>query len=285
MPKRLLFLALLLLSFNLKAEVAVFVHGYLGHAHSWERSGVTTALSNNSWRYQGILLPNYYSGLRILPKTHDLSPHSKLFYSVELPSLMALPVQAAFLQQALMFVRTQHPEENISLIGHSAGGVAARLALVRYGAGQVKRLITIASPHMGTFRAAQGLDFADNSGLFGIIKSFFGGDLYDLARDSRPLLYTLLPPRRGTLLYGLNHMPHPDIDYISIIRTTHGGLSGDHIVPGFSQNMNSVKALSGQSTVLYSPSPHLLVPQDGAIISAILKTETEHSNTVHAANP
>ncbi|MEN8123030.1 MAG: hypothetical protein ABFS35_22010, partial [Bacteroidota bacterium] len=32
--------------------------------------------------------------------------------------------------------------------GHSAGGVVSRLTLVQYGVGMVKRLITIAAPHL-----------------------------------------------------------------------------------------------------------------------------------------
>ena len=50
----------------------------------------------------------------------------------------------------LAAIAQRHPTDTVDLIGYSAGGVVARLALVNYGAGTVARLITIAAPHLGT---------------------------------------------------------------------------------------------------------------------------------------
>jgi triacylglycerol esterase/lipase EstA (alpha/beta hydrolase family) len=58
----------------------------------------------------------------------------------------------------------------VDFIGHSAGGVVARVALVNYGADTVAWLITIAAPHLGTERASEALDATDDSGLVGGIK-------------------------------------------------------------------------------------------------------------------
>jgi triacylglycerol esterase/lipase EstA (alpha/beta hydrolase family) len=78
--------------------------------------------------------------------------------------------QARFLGGMLGAIAQRHPTDTVDVIGHSAGGVVARLALVNYGAGTVTRLITIAAPHLGTERASEALDATDDSGLVGGIK-------------------------------------------------------------------------------------------------------------------
>ncbi|MCK7500221.1 MAG: GPI inositol-deacylase [Comamonadaceae bacterium] len=90
----------------------------------------------------------------------------------------ALAIQADALTRALRALEARHPGESFTLVGHSAGGVVARLSVVRGGVGQVKRLITIASPHLGTERALEAVDATHSGGPFKIIKDFFGGRTY-----------------------------------------------------------------------------------------------------------
>jgi pimeloyl-ACP methyl ester carboxylesterase len=246
-----------------RADVAVLVHGYLGTPWSWDTSGVNAALASQGWR------PAAAQTAGLVPVAATAST-GKTLYTVALPSIAPLPVQAEVLGATLRGIESRHPGERITLVGHSAGGVVARLALVRGGAGKVTRLITIASPHLGTHRALQALDETHGWGPVGWIKDFFGGDLYHTVKASTPLLVELAPAVPGSLLGWLNAQPHPDIDYVSVIRTAPDGMPGDWVVPGFSQDMNQIPALRGQSRVVAAASDHALLPHDGLLLARLL---------------
>lgn len=274
--RKLLFLFLLLIPHQASADVALLVHGYLGGASSWEKSSINHILSLNGWKHQGTLL-SALPGLVITSNstnTTNAALPKNSAYSVELPFKAPLDVQADMLQDILNWLAFYHINEPVTIIGHSAGGLVARVALVKYGKGNVNRLITIASPHLGTPRAGQALRAAKSSGPFGFVKSFFGGADYRLVKSSKRLLIELLPARPYNYLYGLNQTPHPDIEYVSIIRTTLRGRVGDQLVPGYSQDMNNVPALAGRSYVYHSASVHQLVPKDGILLSIILNNVT-----------
>jgi pimeloyl-ACP methyl ester carboxylesterase len=246
-----------------RAEVAVLVHGYLGTPWSWDTSGVNAALASQGWRPAAAPTP----GLMPAGLT---TAGSRTVYTVALPSIAPLTVQADVLAATLRGIESRHPGERIHLVGHSAGGVVARLALVRGGRGQVGQLITIASPHLGTHRALQALDETHSWGPIGWIKDFFGGDLYHTVKASTPLLVELAPAVPGSPLGWLNSQSHPDIEYVSVIRTTPAGVPGDWVVPGFSQDMNQIPALRGRSQVVAAPSDHELLPPDGLLIARLL---------------
>ncbi len=272
--KRFAFLLLLFLAPGARAEVAVLVHGYLSNSATWEWSGVGTALQAAGWSRAGNLAFSP-RGLveRRLPTA---AATDRRFYTVDLPSLAPAVVQAGWLAAALERIRALHPDEQITLVGHSAGGVVTRLALVRHGAGNVKRLVTIAAPHLGTHRAIQALDAVDDDGPFGFLKEWIvrneiGDGLYRTLELSRGILMDLLPPRPGTLLWWLNVQPHPDIEYVSVIRSGGFFLAGDLLVPAASQDMNRVPALRGRSAVHFTPWGHALTPADGALLARILR--------------
>lgn len=252
-----------------RADILVLVHGYLGSAYSWYASGVDSALEANGWRFAGVL-DTSPSGPLLPPVISGDNPHK--IYAIELPSTAPLGVQSDLLNQALHALTKRYPKEDITLVGHSAGGVVARMALVRGGTGQVKRLITIASPHMGTVRALQALDATDGSGPVGFFKDMFGGDLYHTVKHSWPILIDLAPPAPGNGLYWLNAQPHPKIEYISIVRGGPFGFAGDQIAPAFSQDMNSVPALRGRSLVKVVPADHALNPRDGALLAQLMRS-------------
>jgi pimeloyl-ACP methyl ester carboxylesterase len=264
MTRRLLAGLLFLLgSAAARADVAVLVHGYLGTAYSWDQSGVNAVLAAHGWRP----LPAVVPAAPLPPVPAD---GTRTVYTVALPSIAPLAVQADYLAAALRGIEARHHGEPVTLVGHSAGGVVGRLALVRSGVGQVQRLITIASPHLGTARALEALDATHDSGPIGWFKDFFGGNLYHTVKASAPLLVDLAPPVPGSLLYWLNAQPHPDIEYVSVIRTTPDGFAGDVVVPGFSQDMNQVPALRGKSRVVAAPSTHELLPGDGVLLAQLL---------------
>jgi pimeloyl-ACP methyl ester carboxylesterase len=252
---------------NAGAEIVVLIHGYLADARSWERSGVNTMLAERGWPRAGIIEPGFQGPVLPPPAVSDTNK----VYSIELPSTAPLAVQSDILIRALRMLEARHPGEKISLAGHSAGGVVARMALVRGGAGKVHRLITIASPHLGTERALEALDKTQGGGPFGMVKDMFGGGDYHAVKRSWPVLLDLAPAQPGNALHGLNLQPHPDLQYVSIVRGNAYG-SGDELVPGFSQEMNNVPQLHGKSKTYVVPAEHGLVPPDGNLLSRILST-------------
>ena len=257
----------LLISMPAQAEVMLLIHGYLGDAFSWEKSGINDELHQQGWLRAGMFQGSPF-GPRLF--TIDSKSAENRVYVATLPFEMPIMVQADILKQTMDIIRQLHPDEKMILVGHSAGGIVARMTLIRHQPEDVKALITIATPHLGTGRADQALSITRNHGPFNMVKHFVGGSTYNALRHSRGLFYDLRHPYPGNLLYWLNSQPHPDIHYASIIRTDHRGMVGDDIVPGFSQDMNNIPALQGRSSVFTTPSSHYLNFQDAHTILAII---------------
>jgi triacylglycerol lipase len=248
-----------------QAEVLVLVHGYLGAADTWDYTGVTTVLQQHGWSRAGVYIAGP-GGVQLVPAAGR--QQARKFYAVDLPSEAPVLIQVYLLNEILTSVSGRHAGEPVVLVGHSAGGVVARATLVRGNYPAVKTLITIASPHLGTFRAEQALDATDIPFPFSMFTDFFGGEAYDTAMRSRSLYVDLVRPQPGSLLYWLNGQPHPDIRYVSVVRADDG--PGDYVVPAFSQDMNNVPVLSGRSSVTTIPARHGLEPQDGAVLVKLL---------------
>jgi triacylglycerol lipase len=254
------------------ADVLVLVHGYASDAQTWEFSGINSQLESQGWSRAGVLTPAG-SGMAYLPGVGHSSANKS--YSVNLPAEAPLLVQADYLRAALNVLRQNHPQERLILAGHSAGGVVARLAVLGNNPFRVDQLVTIASPHLGTVRAAQGLDVVDSKPFFcpgpgiDLLKSVVGGRRYDYLKHSRGVLIDLLPAESGNLLAWANQQPHPDIRYYSVVRQTPFAL-GDEIVPAFSQDMNNVPALRGRVQVVSTDAGHSLNPYDGSVLAGIL---------------
>ena len=249
-----------------RADVALLVHGYLGDASTWETSGVTAALATTGWQSAGVIVPSYPD--IILPAAHGNG--TKRVYAIELPSTAPLNVQSDLLTRALRALESRHRGEPVSLVGHSAGGVVARMSVVRGGAGQVKRLVTIAAPHLGTERALQALEVTHAGGPLNILKDLFGGQTYHSVKQSWPVLLDLAPASPGSTLHWLNVQNHPDIEYISIVRGASYGL-GDALVPGYSQDMNNVPGIHGRAKTYVVSSAHELSAEDGRVLAQLLR--------------
>ena len=263
------FLSLLIfISIPTHADIMLLIHGYLGDASSWESSGINSELHQQGWARAGMFQGSPH-GLQLFI-TESNAAKNKV-YAATLPSETPVMVQADVLKNIIDIIQQNHKNEKIILVGHSAGGVVARMALIRHQLKNIKALITIASPHIGTGRADQALDITANHGPFNMVKSFVGGDGYDALKHSRGLMVDLRHPQPGNMLYWLNSQPHPDIHYASIIRLNNDGASGDYYVPGFSQNMNNVPALLGQSSTYTTPTSHFLVQQDANTILSIIE--------------
>lgn len=250
-----------------RADVLLLVHGYLAGAHSWDDSGITTILQQRGWQRGGVYVADP-AGVRLLPAPGMQA--ERKFYAANLASMAPMRVQVAQLQFILNAIEQQHKGEPIAIVGHSAGGVAARAVLVLGGGRNVKSLITIASPHMGTVRAEQALDATDIPFPFSIVADFFGGDTYDIARHSRSLYLDLVRPYPGSFLFWLNAQQHPDIKYVSVVRGQNGIGWGDYVVPAYSQDMNNVASLRGKSSLVTIAAEHALTPADGSAILDML---------------
>ncbi|MES9858488.1 MAG: hypothetical protein ABW166_18075 [Sedimenticola sp.] len=261
-------LSVCMVTLSVRADVLVLVHGYLGSALSWERSGVNAVLDANGWPRAGMLTAGP-AGIQLLPAVTPVTGGNAV-YAVELPSRAPMMIQADYLQAMLPQIAARHPDESMHIAAHSAGGVVARIALVR-GATKVKSLTTIATPHLGTGRAVEALDAADTPFPFCLVEDFFSGGKVSLIKRSRGALIDLTPAYPGSLLYWLNGQPHPDIFYHSVIRPGPVGL-GDELIPSFSQDMNNVSALNGRSQVSIVATRHMLNPEDGLALVKVLSS-------------
>ncbi len=257
----------LLLSMPSQADVMLLIHGYLGDADSWEKSGINSELDQNTWARAGMFRGSPQGPMLYVTEHEDAE---NLVYVAALPSQAPVANQADVLKSIINIIEQDHPDNKIILVGHSAGGVVARMALIRHQLKNVKALITIAAPHIGTGRADQALDITANHGPFNMVKSFVGGNDYDALKHSRGLMVDLRHPQPGNMLYWLNSQPHPNIHYASIIRLNNDGATGDYYVPGFSQNMNNVPPLQGKSSTFTTPTTHFLVRQDAQTILSII---------------
>ena len=264
----LIFLFISITSINARADVLVLVHGYLASADSWEVTGINSLLDANGWKRGGLITsaPTMVAPVFVGPGKDAANK----VYAVDLPAEAPIIVQTDQFIAMLATIQAIHPDDSLIIVGHSAGGIVARTALVRGNIQNVKALITIASPHVGTTLANRALDATDESGFFGGLKSFFGGSGYDTLRRSRGLLFDLAHPYPGSLLYWLNAQQHPDIKYVSVVRLDPVGFAGDELVPGYSQDMNNIPAMQGKSSVFVTPAGHTLVTEDGTTLLQIL---------------
>lgn len=270
-----LFTALLLLvASSAHANILVLVHGYLGSSQSWVESGIVEILQKRGRVLEGSY---HYSAAGTYYASTGIKANQPV-YTVDLPSMAPVIMQADWLSAYLREIEKKHPKTPITVAGHSAGGIVARAALVKNSPGMVKHLITIAAPHLGTSRAHQALDATNSSGIFGGIKSWAvknktGPQLYRTIKHSRGILVDLTPPRPGNFLHWLNQQAHPPIAYTSIIRTGTFQMPGDQIVPGFSQDLRNIPVLGERAQSYVMASGHMLTPQDGHLLANLLTME------------
>ncbi len=269
MKRFIISLALILfsiLSFSAsQARTIVLVHGFMADDMSWRYSGFTQPLLGAGWKDGGSY--GYDTQGMLIPR--DLMTQGDVFYTVNLPSKANLQIQEGYLMQYLSHLSTFRLEP-ITLVGHSAGGLVARLYVIDPQRKQaVNALITIASPHLGT-PAANVAHLAGNSPL-GMMASMAG---VDELQDSRGLFSDLKEESSYNFLYWMNHQYHPDIHYASMIRKNDSFTKPDKfdfIVPPFSQDMNNIWALKDRSGIALSTDNHSLNGKDGLILLEILK--------------
>jgi triacylglycerol lipase len=249
-----IFLALLLLQ-PAFAETVLLVPGYLDRGGEWRASGVAAALAGAGWQDGGHLLPA--PGGAVAPGPAPTAP--RRFYTLALPTDAPLLLQARELARYVDLVRQRHPDESLVLVGHSAGGVVARLYAVENPQTRLAAVVTVASPHLGTELAEAGLMVGQSP--LGWITPLIGAGAIN---SSQGLYYYLLPEQPGSLLFWLNRQPHPVARYVAIVR------GNDGVVPPLSQDLNNVMALRGRAETLAIPGNHALHPADGPLLATVL---------------
>jgi len=235
-------------------QTLVLVHGYLSDSQVWRETGIVYTLHRAGWQDGGDLFP--WGTLGRAP----WNSAEQYVYAVNLPSEAPLPVQAQWLDFYLYQLQLRHPDNAFILIGHSAGGVVARLTMVMSQA-PVVGLLTIASPHLGTDAAEDGLRLSNSPVSW--VAPFLGLGTINRSED---LYRDLIREYPATPLFWLNRQPHPKAFYASIIR-----VGADKWVAPYSQDLNDVPALHGQALTLTTVGRHSLHPADGQVIVSLLE--------------
>ncbi|MFK7816022.1 MAG: esterase/lipase family protein [Gammaproteobacteria bacterium] len=243
------------------ADTILLLHGYLGSSQEWQRSGVTNQLAEVGWSNAGVLT---IQGDRV-QASKEPTTNVRRMYSVELPSEQLIDKQVRWLDRYVKFVQHKYKDEQIILVGHSAGGIVARLYMVQNPLQNINALITIASPHLGAKNAAFAQTVSENvlvwvEGIPGIEKIY----------RSQGLFFDLSPNRSDNLIGWLNYQEHPQARYYSIVREESEDYLQDYVVPSSSQDMNEVFALRGRSETYKIKSLHNLSAKDAEALKTIL---------------
>ncbi|MBF0416624.1 MAG: alpha/beta fold hydrolase [Magnetococcales bacterium] len=247
-----------------QADVAILVHGYFSGDDAWQQAGVTEALEAAGWMGIGRMIA---TGREVVERAPITRAQGRGYLLADLPSEASLSVQAEGLRGIITTLRARRGTEKSILIGHSAGGVVARLLMVRAPDLAIDTLITIATPHLGT-------DKAEMAGLLASTPLSMMAPMMgvDTLNRSRTLYAELERERPGNFLYQLNRQPHPKARYISIMRREGFALYGDNTVPAWSQDMARVAALKEHTgDAIQSGADHSLDRRDGKIIARLLE--------------
>ena len=258
---------LVLVHLPLQAQQLVLVQGYLSKPSNWSDAGITQVLMQNGWDYGGKFFHGS-DGVRFLTPPHAATS-GKRFYQVSLPTEAPLRVQAFYLTAYLKKLIMKNPGEEISLVGHSAGGLVARYSMVNNPELGISRLITIASPHLGTDSAALGRMLGETP--LTLLAPLVGANTFN---RSQGLYSDLLPEAPGRFLFWLNRQVHPPAEYISIVRDQDSRDGGDWVVPQQSQYLENVHALRNRAFSYVVPASHNLTRPDGWLILDLLEARS-----------
>jgi pimeloyl-ACP methyl ester carboxylesterase len=271
MMMRTLLTCLILIGFSAaQADIVVLVHGYHSSGTTWRSSGVLNTMSNQGWTDIGDYFETPTGFRRIGPQASS----RQLITTVDLPSEAPVVVQSGLLSGYLKQIGNDFPDQQIILIGHSAGGVVARHSQVTNPNDRVMAIITLASPHLGTASAEVGALVSDSP--LGIVAPAVG---MDTINRSRTLYEDLMRERWGSMLHWLNRQQHPDIIWISLVRSGAYTGSGKFVVPGYSQDMRNVVMLGNRAISYTVPGGHELNIIDGPLLADIISKKVHGEDT------
>jgi len=255
-------LILIIFSQTATARALIFIQGYEGDGSQWRNHGVTASLVATGWSDGGHLFDNGFN-IEIPLRSQHVGGVDQ-FYTISLPTEAPLMFQLQVLARYVDEINLRHLGEPLILVGHSAGGVLARLYMVQYPLTSVAGMVTIASPHRGAALSEVGLMVGQSPLSWGL--PFIGADSIN---RSQGLFYDLALEEPGNFLFWLNREPHPVSRYLSVIRS-----GNDWVVTPQSQDMRFVVALRNTGMVenAYSIGDHELNPGDGMILVDFLSS-------------
>lgn len=202
----------------------LFVHGIGGSAQTWNEAGLTSYLRSRELEYGGVV--RIYNGGAAAMNT---APDADFFLVEISPSFQSLERWEESLATAITAVRKETGASQVVLVGHSAGGLAARKYLVDHPDDHgVAKLVTIASPHRGSELALLSLvkktlrEGTAQEGMGGLVYRTLDERLSAYERGlgiplDAPIFEDLLPEHRNPGLWVVNRKPHPTIDYACIL--------------------------------------------------------------------
>ncbi len=263
MFKQLIVILLFVLVSPLYAKTVVLIHGYHSDGDVWRYTGIAPRLLAGGYADGGHLITTPIGMVRINQRKGQGQGQ---FITLSLPSEAPLMVQASHLNDYISYIRNKIEPGELILVGHSVGGVVARLMMVKSPEHRVDQLITIAAPHLGSGISEVGVIASQTP-----VSWFLPVIGAESINRSQGLLYDISREQTGNILFWLNRQPHPKAQYVSIVREE-GGIfeDGDMIVPTYSQDMNRIPTLEGRSALVFSVGGHNLIGADGDLLLQIL---------------
>ncbi|RMG54193.1 MAG: alpha/beta fold hydrolase [Gammaproteobacteria bacterium] len=275
MTRRLFLAALLVLMLapvGAMADVLVLIHGWHSNAQTWVRHGVLPGLIQRGWADGGLYTMTPSGPHHFGPRANG----KKVFVRVDLPSEAPIPVQSSLLVGLLGKISADHPGQKLILLGHSAGGVVARHAVVTHPELPVRAVITLASPNLGSDKADLAA-LASRTPPIEAMAPMMGADTINRSRD---LYHDLQRERPGSFLFWLNRQPHPQsVQWISLVRRGGSLVRDFKPVPRYSQDLRNVLALGPRARSWLVPGDHELAPPDGPLIADVIERAVLASGT------
>ncbi len=230
----------------------ILVSGYGSKVSLWENSGFVSYLEEQGLEYGGRILKKNATEVQAQQKLKGKIDFFSLAYSDSTTNVETLSKE---LDLAIKYVLDYTQSDKVMLIAYSMGGLVCRKYLAdNYDDHKVQTLISISSPHKGSFLAnfaqstTQILSEKAREKYIQMVSEYFEIDIDGEA------LHDLRIENEENFLEKLNQSPHPsDINYISIIGLLNSEdtslftnlfskfYSGDLVCSESSQNMANIE--------------------------------------------
>ncbi len=209
---------LLIASCSKKENPAVLlIPGYGSKALMWEESGIIEKLVANGYKYGGSVKALDFNIKQDFTQEFKKGDIYNLVFSDSTQTVENLSNELAIVIKGL---REKTNNDNFLIVAYSMGGLIARNYLVNnFNDNYVETLITLATPHLGSYLAnilyasTLVVGGSDTKAAQAII------DVFGIHSEiSINTLKDLVASGKDSFLHNLNMQPHPEnINYVSII--------------------------------------------------------------------